>query len=239
MHRGVWDLAPTVAALLAGTTPPVPVPRHQSPRYDRVNCVYAFDQYGRRALRVLNKDSPLNDRNELLELPDFRVLARCRKPPCATPPTAAALSDRFIVWLNNRSPPHKEALVHDLASSAYQATLRHTQGISSVVFSPDGRLLATAAGVTVRLWDPQSGECVRRFKGQRGNVQAIAFHPSGRFLAVACLDETIRFWETASGAELGRYAWGAGVAFQIAFSADGLTAAAATPRAVVVWDVDV
>ena len=103
---------------------------------------------------------------------------------------------------------------------------------------PDDRHLATAAGVTVRVWNPESGECVRQFEGQRGNIQALAFHPSGRFLAVSCRDETIRFWDVESGRELSHYAWGVGVASHLAFSPDGTTAAAGAAEGVVVWDVD-
>jgi WD40 repeat protein len=103
----------------------------------------------------------------------------------------------------------------------------------------DGKLLATAAGVTVRVWEPTTGECVRKFKGQRGNVQAIAFHPSGRFLGVCCPDETVRFWDVESGRELANYAWGHGPASHLAFSPDGTTAAAGAEQGVVVWDVDV
>src|SRR5262249_47429088 len=112
------------------------------------------------------------------------------------------------------------------------------QSVNAAVFSRDGRHLATAAGVTVRVWDPVTGECVRKFKGLRGNVQAITFHPSGRFLAVSCQDATIRFWDVESGREVASFARGLGAAAHLAFSPDGTMAAAGAEQAVIVWDVD-
>jgi WD40 repeat protein len=236
---GLWDLAPTVTALTAGTSPiPAPVNRYSGRGEFLVNYLYAVAQDGQRALRGVGKDTKSPTVQQLLGLPGLGVQGVCPGPePC--PSYAAALSDRFVVWFKESWPPYKEALIYSLESRALTATLSHTQGINPVVFSRDGRQLATAGGGTVRVWDPESGECVRRFKGQRGNVPSVAWHPSGRFLAVSCRDETVRFWDVESGKELRSFAWGVGAAAHLAFSPDGLTVAAATPQAVVVWDVDV
>jgi WD40 repeat protein len=220
----------------------MPVNAYEAPDEFLVHSLYALAQDGQRALRCVGKDLSTPLVQELLGLPGLEVQGTCPGPGPGGLPYAAALSDRFVVWFNRRFPPYKEALVYSLESGGLLARLSHTAGINLVAFSRDGRQFATAAGVTVRVWAPESGECVRRFKGQRGNVQAIAFHPSpeGRsLLAVSCLDETIRFWDIESGKELASYAWGVGAANRLAFSPDGSTVAAATPQAVVVWDVDV
>jgi hypothetical protein len=238
-HCTVWDLAPAAAALAAGAEAiPEPAKLYESPGTFQVHALYALAQDGRRALRCVGKDVMAPLAQQLLGVPGFDVQGECPGPGPDLP-YAAALSDRFVVWFEKRLPPYKEARVYPLDTGALQATLPHTQGINKVAFSRDGRHFATAAGGTVRVWEPGSGECVRRFKGQRGKVQAVAFHPSGRFLAVSCLDESVRFWDVESGKELGSYAWGVGAASHLAFSPDGSTVAAATPRAVVVWDVDV
>ncbi|MCM3903865.1 MAG: WD40 repeat domain-containing protein [Pyrinomonadaceae bacterium] len=52
-------------------------------------------------------------------------------------------------------------------------------------FSPDGNLLAVANGNQVKLWNSQTGKEVRKLKDLRGTVNAVAFSPNGRSLAVA------------------------------------------------------
>jgi hypothetical protein len=238
-HRITWDLKPAVAAPRAGRKRvPEPVRKYADEDVDYlVSCLYAISQDGRLALRCVGKDLRTEPVQQLLNLPDFDVRGPCPEPDRGAS-YAAALSSRFVVWFNRRVPPYKEAQVFSLDSGKVLATLSHPQAINSVIFSRDGTRCATAAGRTVRVWDPESGECVRRFKAQRGNVQTIAFHPSGRYLAVAGQDETVRFQDVASGKELGSYAWNVGKASQLAFSPDGLMVAARTPGAVVVWDVD-
>src|SRR5262249_17482932 len=157
----------------AGTSPvPEPVNRYAGAGGFLVHCLYALDQVGRRALRYVGKDLMSPAVQQLLGLPDLEVQGVCPGPENtrSSNPYAAALSDRFVVWFDRRMPPYKQALVYSLEGRGLQCSLPHTSGISAVVFSRDGRSLATAAGVTGRVWDPESGECIRRFKGQRGNV---------------------------------------------------------------------
>ncbi|MCM3872249.1 MAG: WD40 repeat domain-containing protein [Pyrinomonadaceae bacterium] len=54
-------------------------------------------------------------------------------------------------------------------------------------FSPDGNLLAVANGNQVKLCNSQTGREVRKLKDLRGTVNAVAFAPNGRSLAVASI----------------------------------------------------
>lgn len=52
---------------------------------------------------------------------------------------------------------------------------------------------------TVRLWDVQSGECVRIFIGHRSMVLCLAMSPDGRYMASGDEDGAIMMWDLSSG----------------------------------------
>lgn len=69
-----------------------------------------------------------------------------------------------------------------------------------MVFSPDGRLLATGGDdETVRLWDPTSGAQSALLPGHTSRVRAVDFHPDGRLLASGSADGMVRVWDVLEG----------------------------------------
>ena len=79
----------------------------------------------------------------------------------------------------------------------------HTAQIYSVVWSPDGKLVATAAAdKTVRLWDVAKGAQVRQINAHEKVAYAVAFHPKGDLLATGGDDKLIKYWNVADGKEL-------------------------------------
>eukprot|EP00959_Pyramimonas_sp_CCMP1952_P448965 9401005-Pyramimonas_sp.AAC.1 len=72
----------------------------------------------------------------------------------------------------------------------------HTSSVSSVKFSPDGTMLATAsADNTIKLWDWTNGEHLHTFEGHTGGVNDIAWTKDSKYLASASDDMTIRLWD--------------------------------------------
>ena len=71
-------------------------------------------------------------------------------------------------------------------------------------FSPDGSLLAgaTEADTTVKLWNVRSRRLTRELFGHSDDVTATAYSPSGRLLATAGRDLTVRIWDPRTGREL-------------------------------------
>lgn len=122
----------------------------------------------------------------------------------------------------------------------------HPDGILAIAFSPDGQTLASGnqdqknQSGTLHLWDVATGHRVHRLLGHLGPVSAIAFAPDGKTLVSGGIDQTLRFWDVASGKEQrrierlgGQQNW----VFSLAFSPDGrLLAAGSADKLVRLWE---
>ena len=98
----------------------------------------------------------------------------------------------------------------------------HGRDVISVVFSPDGRLLASGSvDCTIKLWRVADGSLVRTLTGHRYTVLSVVFSPDGRLLASGSVDNTIKLWRVADGALLQTYNQETFGAFSIQFSSDG------------------
>jgi WD40 repeat protein len=67
----------------------------------------------------------------------------------------------------------------------------------------------------------------------------LAFHPSGRFLAATSNDATVKFYDTTTWRLAHAFDWDVGRLRSIAFSPDGMLAAAGGDKGkIVIWDFD-
>lgn len=73
----------------------------------------------------------------------------------------------------------------------------------------------------------------------RKHFTAIAFHPSGRYLAATSNDATVKLYDTDTWQLAKTFEWNVGRLRSVAFSPDGALAAVGSDTGkIVVWDVD-
>jgi len=98
----------------------------------------------------------------------------------------------------------------------------HQDYITSVRFSPDSRLVASASfDGTVRLWSAADGTPLHTLRGHQGRLFAVAVSPDGQQVASAGDDRTIKLWSTQTGALVNTMTGHTGRIHALAFSPDG------------------
>lgn len=87
-----------------------------------------------------------------------------------------------IAGLSEDAPPHRALAGHDAAAN-------------SVVYSADGRLIASAGNDNVvKIWDAPSGKLIKTLRGHGGRVRSCDFSPDGQFILSGSHDAQAKVW---------------------------------------------
>ncbi|MFC5830028.1 NACHT and WD repeat domain-containing protein [Nonomuraea insulae] len=164
-----------------------------------------------------------------------------------------SLSAQLTLVAHRRRPSERPGgetytrLLSTQSTPLSQPLTGHTRAVLSVVFSPDGKTLASASqDRTVRLWnltDPAKPVPLGQpLTGHTGSILSVVFSPDGKMLASASQDQTVRLWNLTDPAKpvpLGQPLTGhEGPVWSVAFRRDRRTLASAGEDGTVrLWDL--
>jgi WD40 repeat protein len=105
-----------------------------------------------------------------------------------------------------------------------------------LVFSRDGKWLASARGAEIKIWDAASAKEVRTLRGHARSVTRLSFCADGKRLASASRDETVRVWELERTDALVVYRGHVGAVVGVSFGPDvKFIASSGEDRTVRIW----
>jgi WD40 repeat protein len=115
--------------------------------------------------------------------------------------------------------------------------LRPGGRVTSLVFTPNGKLLASASGDVIRFWDAATGKPLRQIACDWANV--LAFARDNKLLASGTTIGGLCLWDAAAGTEVRRLGGGEGGRIHsLAFSPDGTRLASGhADSSVRLWEV--
>jgi WD40 repeat protein len=129
-------------------------------------------------------------------------------------------------------------VVHFVAPPAHFTYSGHSDYISAVAWSPDGKRIASASGDhTAQVWDADNGGHVLTYRGHSSDVLALAWSPNGQYIATGSLDTTVQVWNATSGATVYTYRGHTDAIFDVAWSPDGKRiASVSADNTIQIWD---
>jgi len=123
--------------------------------------------------------------------------ARYDKLLSTTPELLISGSDDHTLFLwslfPSTSPASLDTTTKPSSTKPIARLTGHQRQISHVVFSPDGKWVASAAwDNSVRIWEGKTGKFVATLRGHVGAVYRLAWSADGRMLISASKDSTLK-----------------------------------------------
>ena len=130
--------------------------------------------------------------------------------------------------------------IWDPDSGELRQLLQDRARIVTLAWAPDGyRIaagLAESQSNSISIWDTNSGELLMSLEGHDDWISAVAWSSANQ-IASASLDQTLRQWDGATGAQISNFEANTGLIYMVRWSPDRSQFASVTvDGTVVIWD---
>jgi WD40 repeat protein len=116
--------------------------------------------------------------------------------PCGYYFASAGADSTARLWCTDRKTPVRIFAGHC------------SENINTVTWHPNCNYILTGSDdKTVRMWDVQSGKCVRLFNGCPEGVNQVKVSHSGLFIAGADYSGVVHLWDVRNGKKLNEFRW--------------------------------
>jgi WD40 repeat protein/serine/threonine protein kinase len=136
-----------------------------------------------------------------------------------------------------KAVPAAENALHEAIELARPGLKLQGAKGDALAFSPDGKMIATADGSTVQVWDVQTGRKLHTIDCSPGKIAIVAFSPDQTRLATGGSHQPARLWEIATGRTLRSLGSAFDDQIDISFSPDGKLLSAVEEGTARVWDL--
>ncbi|RYC80662.1 Vegetative incompatibility protein HET-E-1 [Fusarium oxysporum f. sp. narcissi] len=123
-------------------------------------------------------------------------------------------------------------------NAVLQTLESHTDLVSSVVFSNNGKLIASGScDNTVKIWNVEMGKEERTLVGHTDSVRSVVFSKDSKLIASGSDDKTVKIWNVATGEEERTLEGHTDPVNSVVFSKDGkLIASGSWDKTIKIWN---